>query len=263
MVARSQPMSLRWSTSSLLGFLCLTAGVAAGPRAQAAPGPTPEPLTAAAASSTEKLPELRKAGVTLVAQSEYIEDSNGESFVDPSLFASYRQAHLQVWAGEFTKGAEIGGFLRDARRSTYGAFYRFRDEFDHVVDLSTEQLAGGGFVAYGGLRFIRVLGESVEDRHLLQPSVGFDKYYGSYHFFSVRAVRDSREGGRYSFVIANRFALRDKFVTLGLVPRTDGDLGYFVQAKWRWVRAGFGRYDRFDFTAVDRTVFNLGFEFDF
>ncbi len=223
--------------------------------------------TMSAQQSEEDGSPKEKVEGKIILQNEYIEDSNGRTFHDPSIFLSLGQVHLQVWGGEFTKGVEIGGFLRDARRSAYSAFYRFRDDFDHVVQVGTEQILGRGFVGFAGLRYIRIIPSNVGDRDLLQPAVGLDKYYGDYHFFSFRALRDPRdqidEDDRYSFVLSNRWATHDKYLTLGLVPRTDGSTGWFVQGKWRWLRAGYGRFNRFDFTNIDRDIVNLGVELEF
>lgn len=197
---------------------------------------------------------------TIITQNEYLDDSNGNTFNDPSVFVAYRQAHAQIWLGEFTTGAQIGSFIRDRRRSTYGFWYRFRDDFDHVVEANTEQILPDGFVLFAGARLIRAIPDDAVDRELVLPIVGFDKYYGNYNFFSLRVIRDPRGSEETSFVISNRFSTKTRYVTVGLVPRTDGDLGYFVQGKWgRW-RAGIGRYDRFDFTDVDRTIFTVGVE---
>jgi hypothetical protein len=222
----------------------------------------PAPVALAGTEDEPADAEAPRARAELIAQVEYIEDSTGRSFWDPSVFVSYRQAHAQLWAGEFTKGVEVGGYVPDRRRSTYAAFYRYRDDFDHVIDVSTEQLVGSGFVAYAGLRYIRVLDEAAEDRDLLQPTLGFDKYYGDYHFFSARVIRDPREDHELTFVLANRFArAAGRWLTLGVVPRTDGSTGWFVQGRWKIWRAGVGRFDRFDFTDIDRTVFNVGVQF--
>jgi len=80
----------------------------------------------------------------MIVQWDHIIDSNDRTFEDLWGFLSYRQTHYQVWYGDFTKGAEIGGFLRDRRRSTWSAFYRYRKDFDHVVEIDTEQIVKKG-----------------------------------------------------------------------------------------------------------------------
>jgi hypothetical protein len=232
------------------------------------PALAPSPMLAEGDSSGEPgeagRSEAARPAMRLIAQVEYLEDSTGRTYWDPSVFFSRGQAHVQAWFGEFTTGVEIGGFLRDSRRSTYAAFYRYRDDFDQVVDVSTEQLLGDGFVGYVGLRYIRVEDEAAADRDLLQPAIGLDKYYGDYHFFSARVYRDPREEHELTVVLANRVSNAPRrWLTLGLVPRTDGSTGWFVQGRWDIWRAGVGRYDRYDFTDFDRTVVNVGVEIDF
>lgn len=257
MVARTESV-IRSGRGTALCVLALVAGLCV-PAVRADSDPPP-PIVEADDTSN------RSAGlggeVTVIAQTEYFEDSNDNTYLDPSVFVGWKQMHAQVWAGEFTKGAQLGGFLRDGRRSTYGAFYRYRQDADHVVDLSTEQLLGKGFVGYAGVRYIQVIDAKADDT-LWQPSVGFDKYYGGYSFFSFRAIHDPRESGRYSFVLANRLGLANKYLTLGVAPRTDGEVGWFVQTQWRWLRAGYGRFNQFDFTDLDREAFNIGLQFGF
>ncbi|MDH3284347.1 MAG: hypothetical protein OEQ13_06365 [Acidobacteriota bacterium] len=240
-------------------LLALAAQLAAEALAQSEePRVSIERVDAAEAEGASGRPLIR-----LIAQLEYIRDSNDNSFLDPSVWIGYRQAYAQIWTGAFTQGIEVGGYVKDRRRSAYSAYYRFRDDFDHVLEVNSEQVVRAGVVLYGGLRFIRLIPDGLEDRSLLQPAVGFDKYYGDYHFFTFRAIRDPRDDHDWSFVISNRVADRDRYLTVGLVPRTDGTIGYFVQGKWRRWRAGFGRFDRFDFTDIDRTVINVGYELEF
>lgn len=227
---------------------CLVATVSAS--AQAAPPSAPQQADD---------PEDR-APLFVLPQVEYLEDSNGRTYIDPSVFASWKNLSAQVWYGEFTKGAQLGGFLRDKRRSTYGGWYRYRDGFDHVVELNTEQIAGGGFVVAGAVRFIRIIPSDAPDRSLFEPRVGFDKYYRSWSFFSLRAIRDARFDDEWSFVISNRLALEDRWITFGVVPRTDGETGWFVMGKWKWLRAGYGNYNRFDYSAIDRKILTVGIE---
>ena len=196
----------------------------------------------------------------LVIQNEYIEDSNGNTYHDPSVFVAHGQSHLQVWLGQFTKGFELGHYFRDTRRSTYDVLYRFRDGFDHAIDLSTGQVLSRGFTGVATLRFIRVIPSDAEDRNLIQPSLGFDKYYGDYHFAGFRAVQDPTQRDRFTFVLLNRFAGHDRHVSFGIAPRTDGEVGYMVDTRLKWFRAGFGRFNRFDYTALDRTTFTVGVE---
>ncbi|NIM04903.1 MAG: hypothetical protein GTO55_03025 [Armatimonadetes bacterium] len=198
----------------------------------------------------------------LILQHEYIRESGGRDFHDPSIFYFKNRFHAQVWLGEFTKGVEVGGYDKDKRGSAYSAFYRFRDGFDHILQVETEQITGTtGYVLALGARYIRVIPD-VGARNMVQFHVGADKYYGDYNFASLRAISDPRRSGRWTFVLSNRFATEDSYVTLGVVPRTDGEVGYFMQAKQENLRFGVGHYSRFDFTQRNRTIYNLGWEWE-
>jgi hypothetical protein len=198
----------------------------------------------------------------ILLQNDYIRTSGGREFSDPSVFYSRGRFHTQVWAGDLTKGVEVGGYTKDARGSAYSAFYRFRDGYDHVLQVETEQLTGvKGWVAVAGARYIRVIPDDGA-RHMVQFHLGADRYYGDYNFASLRAVSDPRQSGRWTFVVSNRFATEDSHLTLGIVPRTDGEVGYFMQAKSKQLHFGVGRYSRFDFTQENRTIYNLGWEWE-
>jgi hypothetical protein len=193
---------------------------------------------------------------------DHLKDSNDRTFEDFSAFVSYRQSHLQVWSGEFTDGAEIGGYLKDSRRSTYAGLYRFRNRFDHVLQFETEQLLKHGFVLAGMLRGIHVIPDDPSvDENQVQFGTGFDWYRGDYDLLSFRAISDPREGGRWSFVTSYRLHRTEQYyVQPAFVIRTDRSTGWFVQGKIRWFRWMVGRFDRFDFTDVDRTIYSAGVE---
>lgn len=201
---------------------------------------------------------------TAIVQLEILDDENGESLYDPSLYISVGQVHAQFWAGDFTEGYEIGGYLKDSRRSAYSVAYRYRKDLDSVVHVETEQVVKNGYVAVGSVRFIHSIPELPGEQDTVQFGAGFDKYHGDYDFFSFRLFRDPRDDHHLTAVISHRFSKDAKrWVTLGLVPRSDDEVGAFVQSRWNWLRAGVGRYNRFDFTDVDRTIWNLGLQFDF
>ena len=204
---------------------------------------------------------------------EHLDDSNDQEFEDFSAFVSYKQSHFQVWSGEFTDGFQLGGYLRDRRRSTYSGLYRFRDDFDHVLQFDTEQVLGKGWVLPVMLRGISVIDhdekvlaaagtdERVGDKEQLQFGTGFDKYYGDWDFMSFRAISDPRAGGRWSFILSNRFHHSEPiYVQPGYIIRTDRSTGWFVQGKIKAFRWLIGDYDRFDYTDVDRTIVAAGVE---
>jgi len=198
----------------------------------------------------------------LIVQHEFIRESGGREFNDPSIFYSKERFHLQAWFGDLTKGVEIGGYKKSKRGSAYSAFYRFRDDFDHVLHLETEQLTGTkGVVFVLGARYIHALPDDGA-RNMGQVHIGADRYYGDYNFTSFRAISDPRRSGRWTFVLSNRFASATSFLSIGIVPRTDGEVGYFLQAKRRHLLFGAGKYGRFDFTDRSRTIYSLGWEWE-
>ncbi len=198
----------------------------------------------------------------VIVQWDHLEDSNDREFEDFWAFVSYRQAHAQVWSGEFTDGFQIGGYLKDGRRSTYAALYRFRDDFDHVLQFDVEQVLKRGFVQATMLRGIRVIPDDTgEDRTQLQFGTGFDWYWGDYNFLTFRAISDPREGGRWSFITGHRFQNgEDFYVEPAFIVRTDRSTGWLVRGRIKYFRWMVGDFDRFDFTDVDRTVYSVGIE---
>jgi len=228
-----------------------------------------------------KWPDGKRGKVILMW--EHLVDDNAESggegdreFEDFTAFVSYKQAHFQVWTGEFTDGAEIGGYLRDRRRSTYSGLYRFRNNFDHVLQFDTEQVLGKGWVSATMLRGIRVLHHDaavaeaagtdlrVGEETQFQFGQGFYWYYGDYNFLTSRAVSDPREGGRWTFISSNRFHHSENiYVEPGWIIRTDRSTGWFFGGKIKYFRWLVGDFDRFDWTDTDRTVYSAGVEIPF
>lgn len=233
-----------------------------------------ERIEARRAEPDRRWPEGRRGKVILAW--DHLEDSNDREFEDYWAFVSYKQFHVQVWSGEFTDGVELGGYLRDHRRSTYAGLYRFRDDFDHVLQFDTEQVLAKGWVLAAMLRGIRIIDfdekkeeaalseERLGDEEQLQFGTGFDWYWGDYNFLSFRAISDPREGGRWSFITSHRFHHSEPiYVQPGFIIRTDRSTGWFLQGKIKAFRWLVGDFDRFDFTDVDRTIYSAGVELAF
>ena len=207
---------------------------------------------------------------------EHFEDSSGANLDQFSGFVAYKQSHYQVWRGEYFDGLEIGGYLRDSRRSTYAALYRFRDNFDHILQFDVEQVVPRGFVVAGSLRLIDIIhhdekereaaltGEEVGDDLQAQIGAGFDWYWGDYNFLSFRAISDPREGGRWSFVTTHRFSRTETlYVQPAVILRTDGSTSWFVRGQFGHVLVLVGDFNEFDFTDIDRIVYSAAFEIRF
>ena len=253
------PLPLRKGSARATALaLVLAMAASAGPVRAAGPGSTPAP------PKTKGAPAQDKPLGTVIIQWDHLVDSDDDTFEDFWGFLSYKQVHAQAWYGDFTKGGEVGGYLKDRRRSTYSALYRYRKDFDHVLQFDTEQILKNGFVAAGMLRNIHIPDPATEDRHMIQVGAGMDYYWGDYNFLSVRAISDPREGGRWSFVTSHRFQKDLSFyIQPGIVLHTDGSAGWFLQGRYKYFRWGAGKYDRFDFTDVDRTVYSAGLEWTY
>jgi hypothetical protein len=258
-----RPRSVRrGSDRARVAVFTLMLGAAVLPIRSAGAAPA-DPKKPAPQTDAAKAPPPSKE--RLIFMWDHIIDSNDETFEDFWAFTTYKQTHYQVWYGEFTKGAEAGGYVRDHRRSTYAGLYRYRKDFDHVVQFDTEQILKHGFVAAAMLRGIHVIPDnSPDDQNMLQVGVGTDYYYGNYNFVSFRAINDPRESGRWSFITSNRFQRDPTFwIQPGIILRTDNSTGWFLQGKYKYLLWGAGSYDRFDFTDVDRTIYSLGIELSY
>ena len=247
---------LPWRTTLLAALAC---GAAIG-SARAATPPTREDSRAKPAPPAAAAPPGK-----MIVQWDHIIDSNDNTFEDFWGYLSYRQMHVQAWYGDFTKGGEIGGFLRDHRRSTWSGFYRYRKDFDQVVEIDTEQILKKGFVLAALLRGIHVIPDNAPDaQNQLQYGSGFDYYWGDYDFMSFRAISDPRQGGRWSFIASTRLHRGETiYVQPGLVKHTDGSTGWFVQGKVKLFRWSAGKYNQFDWTEVDRTIYSAGLEWTY
>ena len=259
---RRSPLGARLAARALACVAMAGLGAAIAPAAAATQPGTEERREAAG-----EAPEAPAPGPLgrMIVQWDHIVDSNDRTFEDFWGFMSYKQTHYQLWYGDFTKGVEVGGFLRDHRRSTYSAFYRFRNDFDHVVELDTEQIVGKGFVLAALLRGIHVIPSSAPgDRDQLEYGTGFDYYWADYDFMSFRAITDPRRAGRWSIIASTRlYSGEPNYVQPGVIKRTDGSTGWFVQGKIRLFRWSVGKYNQFDWTAVDRTIYSAGLEWTY
>jgi hypothetical protein len=257
----SSPQRRRGAPAVALAAALLAAAVTgagmSSARAATPPGRTSPPPPRAAVP-----PPDRGRGIL---QWDHIEDSNDNTFDDFWGFLSYRQTHYQVWYGDFTKGGEVGGFLRDHRRSTYSAFYRYRKDFDQVLEIETEQILRKGFVLAALLRGIHVIPEGAGvERDQVLYGTGLDYYWSDYNFASFRAISDPRQGGRWSFITSVRLHHgASTYVQPGVVNRTDGSTGWFLNGKIRLFRWSVGKYNQFDWTDVDRTIYSAGLEWTY
>jgi hypothetical protein len=214
---------------------------------------------------------------------DHYRDSNDNDFDDFSFFISYKQVYTQVWSGEYTDGVEIGGYLKDRRKSSYNGMVRWRNGQDYVAQFDTGQVLGHGFVWVGSIRFIHVIPSTVDDdadgipddtdgdgvpdpipggRNQVQFGTGIDWYHGDYDFGTFRAISDPREGGRWTFQLSHRFYHGPQFyLEPAILPRTDGTTNWFLRGKYKAFVWLVGEFNQFDFTSIERKQVSLGLEF--
>ena len=196
---------------------------------------------------------------------DHYKDSNDQTYDDFSAFVSYKQVYAQVWSGEYTDGVEVGGYVRDHRKSTYGGFYRWRDGFDHVLQFDTGQVLSRGLVWVGSVRYIRVIPDDPEGgTNQVQFATGLDWYHGDYDFGTFRAISDPREGGRWTFQLSHRFYFNEwAYLEPAILPRTDGTTNWFLRGKVKYFVWLVGDFNQFDFSDIERKQLSLGLEFTY
>jgi hypothetical protein len=206
------------------------------------------------------MPGLAVAAPVAGAQIRYGSFSNGNDLRDGILYWSQGPVHVQLEQWDFLRGEdqfrpEVGVHLRDARRSVYTLQWRHERD-DERGWLGTEQVLGKRWVVRGELSplFFRDSTRFVWD-------AGADVYYGSYGFAGATLIRDPRQGGLWVVPVRARFASeRNDWLQLTVAPASRRTIGWAVDARWRWLRAGVERNSRFDFTTLDNTIFSAGVE---
>lgn len=198
---------------------------------------------------------------------DYIEDSHekvkGKSddiYQDKVLRIDYKQVYGVAYLGNWQKGGEAGGYLKDSRKSVYGAWVRIKSD-DESYQIYTDQVLSGGFVGKLLARHIHVSNPETanEKTNLNVYGVGFDKYYGDYNYFSAVYYNDPRESGRYSIVMSNTFATEKHYLRLGAVPRSDWKTGYFATVKYDRFFISYSYLPYYDFSTYNRTSVSFGY----
>lgn len=171
-------------------------------------------------------------------------------------------AHVQLEYWDFVEpGAEdsfrpeVGIHLRDRRRSVYTLQWRHERRQERAW-AGTEQVVSRHDVVRAEVGPI-----VARDSKSWVVSGGLDHYWGSWHLAQVTLVRDPREGGLWIVPMRVRLATKaNDWLQLTVAPASRRSLGWAVDAKWRVLRLGVERNNRFDFTRVDNTIISLGFE---
>jgi hypothetical protein len=152
---------------------------------------------------------------------------------------------------------EIGVHLRDRRRSVYTLQWRHERHQERYWAM-TDQVVADHWVARAEVSPI-----VASDSTVWVWAVGADYYWGSYHFAQATLIHDPRGGDEELWVVPLRVRLaneRNDWVQATLAPASRRTLGWAVDAKLRWLRAGVERNNRYDFTRLDNTIFTLGLE---
>jgi hypothetical protein len=167
---------------------------------------------------------------------------------------------LEVW--DFQRGAdqfrpEVGVHLRDFRRSSYSVEWR-HEHNDERVTFRSEQVLANGFVGRASIAPI-----FSSDSTSVVWNVGADYYWGSYHFASLDVIRDPRGNDLWAVPMRVRLASeRNDWIQGTFVPQSKRTNGYALDAKIRWLRIGFERNSRYDYTTQDNAIVTLGVEFE-
>ncbi len=213
-------------------------------------------LGGAAASARAAAPD-RVGG-----QFRFWDFSNGNDIRDPLVYWASPRFHVQLELWDFKEGAtqfrpEVGWHPRDARGSVYTLQWRHEFERERFT-LATDQILSRSVVGRAEVSPIVGGGEV-----LWVLAGGADYYWGSYNFASATLIHDPRGGGLWSLPLRVRLATeRNDWLQLVLAPASRRTLGWAVDVKWRWVRAGVERNNRYDFTTLDNIIYTLGFELE-
>jgi hypothetical protein len=206
------------------------------------------------------VPGLAAAAPVAGAQVRYWSFSNDNDMRDGIVYWAPGPFHVQLEQWDFERGQdqfrpEVGLHLRDRRRSVYTLQWRHERD-DERAWIGTEQVLGRRWVARGEVSplFFR-------DSTTIVWDLGADVYFGSYGFAGATLVRDPREGGLWVVPVRVRLASeRNDWLQLTVAPASRRTVGWAVDAKWGWLRAGVERNSRFDFTTLDNTIFTAGVE---
>ena len=196
------------------------------------------------------------------AQFRYWDFSNGNDMRDPLAYWASPRLHVQLELWDFEEGAtqfrpEVGWHPRDARGSVYTL--QWRHEYRHErFTFATDQILGRSVVGRAEVSPI-VGGGDI----LWVFAAGADYYWGSYNFAQATLIHDPRGGGLWTLPLRVRLATEtNDWLQLTIAPASQRTIGWAVDAKWHWLRAGVERNNRFDFTTLDNVIFTLGFELE-
>lgn len=168
---------------------------------------------------------------------------------------------LEAWqpvsGGDLRVRPEAGVMWRDVESHTaYHLDWRHEQPFERFT-LGAERVLGRGWVAKAE---VATLANADSSQFVYRG--GFDRYWGSYHFWSAEVVRDPRDGGLWAFPVRVRLATESNdWVQATVVKASQRTTGWALDARWRLLRVGVERNNRFDFTNRDNVIWSAGLEF--
>jgi hypothetical protein len=171
-------------------------------------------------------------------------------------------AHVQLEYWDFVDPGtsdqfrpELGIHLRDRRRSVYTLQWRHERRQERFW-LGTDQVLADHVVGRAELSPI-----VADNSTLWVESLGADYYWGSWNFASATLIHDPRFDGLWVVPVRVRLANEaNDWLQLTVAPASRRTVGWAIDVKKRWVRAGVERNNRYDFTQLNNTIFTIGFE---
>jgi len=232
--------------------------------ARAAPARTPPP------AQPQGFEPFKQLGV-LGGQYRYWSFSDNNDLRDPLIYWAPGWFHVQLEYWDFAKTnasdhfrPAFGLHLRDYRKSVYTLQWQHQLHQERWW-IATDQILSEHVVGRVSFSAITTTDAAIELSNGGSPiwvnEAGADYYWGSYNFASATVVRDPRQGGLWVVPMRVRLANeRNDWVQATIAPASERTLGWALDAKLRWLRAGVERNSRYDFTNLDSTTLTVGFE---
>jgi len=191
-------------------------------------------------------------------QFRYWSFSNGNDLRDVLAYWAPGPFHAQLEYWDFARGEdllrpEVGIHLRDAHRSVYTVQWRHERDAERFW-LAPELVLSSHTV-------LRLAASPIVSRDSTDwvLSAGSDYYWSSYNFASWTILRDPRGEDLWVVPLRVRLAFEDtNWLQYTLAPASKGSIGWALDVKKGWLRAGIERNSRYDFTRLGNTIVTLG-----
>jgi len=202
----------------------------------------------------------------LGGQFRYWNFSDGNDLRDVLAYWAARSWHVQLEYWDFVNQdtddqfrPEVGLHLHDRRNGVYTIQYR-HERHQERLWFGTDQVLTDHVVA----RVVASPIISQDNGTLWVYSAGADYYWKSWDVASFDVIRDPRQAGLWVYPMRVRLANEaNDWVQVTVSPASQQSLGWAIDVKKRWVRLGYERNNRYDFTQVNNDIFTVGFELAF